>query len=658
MNNFKLTWRIGPKAYGEKTKWESFLKLIDKYDDVADEVAFYIADDNYPELSPLDDKRKQAEICKDCFKDLRKRGITVGINVWPTFTLYSLEQNVYSNMPRMIDIDGNAIKNHVCPISEEFTEYMSQKFEIFADTNPDFIWIDDDCRFTHLGGKYPCFCENCVKGFKNGAYKSREELVEDLNKKENRDLKIEWSSYGAERLASFCKKMRDTVDKINPSIDMPLMTIGATHTTFSGNYIEKCMLALRSRRGRPGHDLYSDKNLDKIMWKALEVGRQISQYPETVTDIYWEEDSFPQGHLAKSFKTRQNEVSLGLMAGCTGIAFNHLGLNGALDQRFGREVEELHLLRPRWEKFYNFAKDLKPTGMWPMYSWYLTAKGKPEYVWLKEKTSPEAQNPYADITLPEKIGPFGIPLVSSSENSCATLISGKTLTAFDTDEIKKIFSGNVYMDGSALAALEELGLEELAGVKIEPIDLPAKICHLSDHSFNGPFGDYNYRILPHKAYTLLPLNDKVEWLGYRKNIFGEGDKYYISKYENSLGGKVIVNGFDAWQQCDTPANLYQFASIAEWFDSPLRLKYENPDAVSRVQPYIRKDGQKAAVMLLNASLDSTNPFEIIVKGSMKNAVLLNKDGSEIKLQSIIENGETKVKIPSIDVWDIAFILMD
>ncbi|MBE6729963.1 MAG: hypothetical protein E7568_07020 [Ruminococcaceae bacterium] len=656
MSNFKLTWRIGPKVYGEKAKWESFLRLIDKYDDVADEVAFYIADDNYPELSPLDDKRKQAEICKECFKQLRERGITVGINVWPTFTLYSLEQNVYPNIPRMIDMDGNVVKNHACPLSEEFTEYMSEKFKIFADTNPDFIWIDDDCRFTHLGGKYPCFCENCVKGFKDGAYKSREELVEALNNKENRDLRIAWSSYGAERLASFCKKMRNTVDEIDPDIDMPLMTIGATHTTFSGDYIEQCMKALRSRRGRPGHDLYNDKSLDKIMWKALEVGRQISLYPEAVKDILWEEDSFPQGHLAKSFKTRQNEVSLGLMAGCTGIAFNHLGLNGTLDLRFGREVDELHTLRPRWEKFLDFAKDLKPAGMWPIYSWFLTAKGKMEYVWLKERTNPEGQNPYADITLPEKIGPFGIPLVSDSYNSCATLISGKTITAFNTDEIKKIFSGNVYMDGSALAALEEMGLAELAGVKADPVDYPAKVCHLTDHPFNGSFAEYNYRVLPRKGYTLLPLNDKVEWLGYRKNIFGEGDKWYISKYENSLGGKVIVNGFDAWQQCDTPSNLYQFASIAEWFDSPLRLKYENAEAVSRVQPYIRTDGKKAAIQLFNASLDTTNPFEVIVKGDMTKAILLKADGSEIPLTCHRGKEHLYVNVPTISPYDITFIL--
>ena len=62
MSNFKLAWRIHPWTFTDKANWESFLKLIDKYNDVADEIELYISDDIFPNLSPLDDKRKQMEI--------------------------------------------------------------------------------------------------------------------------------------------------------------------------------------------------------------------------------------------------------------------------------------------------------------------------------------------------------------------------------------------------------------------------------------------------------------------------------------------------------------------------------------------------------------------------------------------------------------------
>lgn len=657
MRKFKLSWRL-PSFYFEESKWQSFLRLIDKYDDVADEVAFYIVDDRFPKLDPLSDKIKQAEICKERFKDLRKRGCSVGINVWPSLNLYPVEKEYFPDMPRMIDIDGKPLQNVACPVSPEFLDFISKKYTIYAEAQPDFIWVDDDCRFTHMGGRYPCFCDNCVRGFQNGAFKSREELAEALAKPENRELRIAWSSYGAERLAKLCKTIRAAVDKVNPSIDIGLMTIGATHSTFSGDYIKKCMTALRSKRGRPGHDVYSDAVPDKIMWKTLEVGRQVLEYPETTTEILWEEDSHPQGHLRKSFHTRQNEVSLALMAGCNGIAFNHAAMNGCLDERLGREVDELHALRPRWEKFFEFSKDLNWAGMWPLHSWFMTAKAKPEYAWLKENPWGTNSGYQCDITLPEKIGPYGVALTTDSKNACATLLSRKTLTALDEEELKAVFSGNVYMDASALQGLEELGLEHLAGVKVEPNRLPNEPCFMTGHEFNGEFAQHSYRgtggIV---AHTLIPLDDKVEWLGYRAEVLDEGNRCYISKYENCLGGKVIVNAYDAWEFPDSPNNIYQFSSIAKWFDCPIVLRYKKSHSISRVQPYIRTNGQKAAVMLLNASFDTTNPFEIMVKGDMNKAVLLKADGSEIELQSHREGDRLCAQIPTINMWDIAFILL-
>lgn len=156
---------------------------------------------------------------------------------------------------------------------------------------------------------------------------------------------------------------------------------------------------------------------------------------------------------------------------------------------------------------------------------------------------------------------------------------------------------------------------------------------------------------------LSPLDNTVEWLGYRANVFGEGDMCYISKYENSLGGKVIVNGYDAWEFTESPNNLHLFSSMAEWFDCPIRLRFKNNDVISRVQPYIRTNGKRAAVMLLNASFDTTNPFEIMVKGEMTNAVMIDHDNNEIKLDCFKEKDRLCVNIPTINMWDIAFILL-
>lgn len=664
MSKFQLTWRVSGNIWLKDNRWQEYLRLIDRHDDVCDEVALAFKDDMYPELAPLDDKRKQAEFFEKRAQDLRARGIKVGINVWPSLHLYPVERAYYPTMRRMVGIDGESIENLACPVSEAFMEHMRQKYIIFAKANPDFIWMDDDLRFTHMDGNYPCFCDQCVESFQNGAYKSRADLVAALGKPENRNLRIAWTTYGGDRLAKLCAHLRAAVDTVNPKIDIGLMTVGATHTTFSGDYIGKHMKAFRSRRGRPGHGFYSDQRPNEIMWKTLEAGRQILEYPATTTDIFWEEDSHPQTYLNKSNHTRRNEITQAITAGCNGVAFNHLSVNDGVDQKFAREVDDLHANRPRWEAYFRFAKDLPWLGAWPLYSWQFTGKADAASAWLKEDPFGERPNPSCDITLPEQIGPCGVALTADQAHASVTLLTGKTLTALEPEERKQIFSGNVYMDATALATLEELGHAEWAGVALEQSafigvgqDQP---CFFTDHPFNGPFAGHRSlsvsTLAPKKS--LRPLDESVEWLAAGTLPSATKREYLrTSKYQNKLGGKVVVNAFDAWEYNDQPHNLYQFASICKWFDMPIYLRYSNPNTVSRVQPYIRSNGKQAAVTLLNASFDTTYPFEVCVKGNMTNAVLLSPDGSTLSLESKREDDRLCVSIPEIAMWDIAVVLL-
>ena len=59
MGNFKLAWRINSKIFAKEENFKSFLRLIDKFSDVSDEVALYVTDDIFPHLSPIEDKIKQ-----------------------------------------------------------------------------------------------------------------------------------------------------------------------------------------------------------------------------------------------------------------------------------------------------------------------------------------------------------------------------------------------------------------------------------------------------------------------------------------------------------------------------------------------------------------------------------------------------------------------
>ena len=653
MSGFKLTWRLGPMLWLDDEKWADFYRLIRRHGDVADEVAFFISDDMYTDGTPLEDRQKQADVFARRARDVRALGATTGINVWPSFDLYAMEQEYYKNFRRMVDSDGNTVDTIACPVSDEFLAYIREKYIIFAKTKPDFIWVDDDCRFTHLDNAgYLCFCDECVKNFEGGKFSGREELVAALNKPENRDLRVRWSAYGADRLAKFCRVVRAAVDEVDPAIDTPFMTVGATHTTFSGDYIEKCMRALRSRRGRPGHFFWSDRRLDEQMWKMMEVGRQVAEYPEITEDILVEEESHPCSHLNKSFRARRNLISLALMAGCTGVAFNHLSFNEHVDRRLAREVDELHAFRPLWDKYEAFARGLRWGGMWPAHSWFMAAKMDCENGWFNEKDK------HYDITVPDKLGPLGIAMTTDGAHASATLLAGKTIRCFEPDELEKVFGGNVFMDWEALMELEKMGHGDWAGVKLA--DAPyGGTCIATEHPFNGPFAGHG-----HISYNgmeprkLIPLDDSVEQLAFVRRAYDAVGGYCcITKYENALGGKVIVDSYDPWNYVDDAHKLYLLSSIADWFEAPVRLRWEDPMCVSRIQPCIRTDGEKAALLLINASLDESYPVQALVRGNMTRAVLVHPDGGETELSCAREGDRLCVQVPPIGGWEIATIFV-
>ena len=653
-DKFKLTWRISDVIWMDDEKYADLVKALTQEEDVADELAFFLAEPSNGAYHPLDDVAKRAEVFRKRAADWRARGKSVGINVWPSFgngeSYHVTKMRPPMPFRHMVGMDGSVDAGLACPMSEEFLDYIHKKYVILAQAEPDFIWVDDDTRFTHLGGApYPCFCEECVKNFDGGRFQNREELVEALNREENAELRRQWSSYGGDRLARFCQEVRAAIDEVNPEIDGAFMSVGPTHTTFSGDFIHKCMEALRSRRGRPGHGFYYETKPDEMLEKTMEAGRQIVDYPDTVTEILYEEENCPCTMLEKSVHTRRNEVSLALAAGCTGVAFNHINVNLLMDHRMAREIKELHEQRPQWEKYCEFAAELPWAGLWPAFSWHMAENMDCENGWFHE------YDPDYAITKPDALGKIGLPLTVERESSCAVVFSGKTIRAFDEKELEKMFSGNVFMDVYALMELWKLGHGDWAGVKAgESHGSVWEV--LTDHEFNGPFEGFLHSGIYLPAYDLVPVKEGVESLAYSKDPYGNCFESCLSKYENELGGKVVVSGYDCWRFIGDPHKQWQFRSIAKWMGCPLVLNWEDPVCGSRIQPFIRTDGKRAAILLLNAFLDSSEPGELVLTGEMEQAVNITMDGKEEKLPCIRKEDGLHVTLPKIAAWDTATIL--
>ena len=658
---FKITWRVSDRIWSDDVQFGALLTLLQRRENVAEEVALFIAEPSNFVYDPLPRVAAEVAIFARRAKALRSRGIVAGINFWPTFGSGAAYEKSPLRppmpFPPVVGMDGSIEDSIACPISPEFLAYTRKKYTLAANTGPDFIWVDDDTRFTHLGGvPYPCFCKRCIAGFEGGRFTSREELVAELNRPDNTALRRQWSAYGADRLARYCAEVRAAVDAVDPSIDTPFMTVGPTHTTYAGDFIEKCMAVLRSRRGRPGHGFYWDDRPEGMLRKAMEVGRQTVRYPDHVLDVLYEEESYPCAYLDKAIQTRVNEVWLALAAGCSGVAFNHFPFacstaNANVFDAYHREVDVFSHLRPAWSEYVNFTKGLGWQGFWVADNAFLMAGMDCVEGWFKE------DDPSYAIDKPEQAGMMGLPLTTDRRSACGALLAGKVIETLPDSVLREVFSRGVLMDVDALKALAARGHEDWAGVRPGDSRMFARE-RVTHHPMNGPFAGYERFGIFDPAYELIPLSDRVEALAVSVDAYDVVYGPCMTVFENELGGKVAVCGYSPWRFLGHPYKLWQFQALSEWMAGPLALRWPDPSRVSRITPLIRGNGSRAAVVLINASLDASEPCDVLLRGSMTNAGILEPDGHRASLRAERDGDHLRVRIPAIQPWQPMVVLSD
>ena len=93
--------------------------------------------------------------------------------------------------------------------------------------------MDDDVRQSHHSVTYPCFCPICLGMFGRG--NDRAALVKRMNDPAEIELRRAWVEFNAATLESLCKDIGDAVREVDPSIELGLMTIGSSHSTYGGH---------------------------------------------------------------------------------------------------------------------------------------------------------------------------------------------------------------------------------------------------------------------------------------------------------------------------------------------------------------------------------------------------------------------------------------
>lgn len=623
MKRYKISWRMSIDALATPEQTEQLLDLMTKNGMAADEFWIFLSEETSHAYDPLDRVAEKCERFRIAAERVRARGIRVGINPWPTFGADGGPVPGEPPMPfqPMVGFDGKASGRVACPISPEFLEYTRQRFRLFAQTGCDFIWVDDDCRFTHLGGaSFPCFCPRCVSGFENGRYQNRETLIAALNAPENRELRRAWSAYSARRLAAYCSVVRAAVDEVDPSIETPFMSVGYSHTTFSGDYIHRCMEALRSKAARPGHGFYWDEKPMGMFEKVYEMSRQLSDMPQrALEDVQYEEESHPCTPLNKAAGTRLIEAVLSIWGGCTGIAMNHLHDAGGKTP-FAHLAPETALLgrnRAFFDRYLSFAAELPQAGIWAAFSaWTMSGMKIGADGWFREGGEDYNANRFV-----REWPVFGIPVTADPRGAYATLLQGRMPDVFSDTELDDIFQKPVFLDGQALEALWERGFGERAGARVEGRGVGSE--ELAPCEYTREFEGACRPTLSDRIYTLRPVSDRTQTLAYLAAPYGGEKKICAVKHKN-----VVTLGFDPYAFTGTPGHMKLMRSLEKTFGARVWIEPTDDYNLPRVAVFARADEHRAAVLLINSETTRAAPFRVCFTGDAKRVTILGFDRLE------------------------------
>ena len=659
--------RVSCGHWLEDENFEEFLSFIKEYKDCIEQVAFFTSYFHPP--MPLEMAKEHCEIIKGRMERVREEGFSCGMNILSTVGHHPerMELTLKGNWAYMTNIDGEECVGSRCMYNQAYLEeYVRPLYEIHCHANPDFIWIDDDVRFSHYPIVFGCFCEHCMEGFNKiyGYSYTRESLKDAFAGADAVDLRKQWLDFQSQKIANLLGFIRNVVNSVDDTITLGFMT---GERFFEGFNVPLWADAL-SEHGkyeimwRPGGGAYSDAIFGDFLNKSADIGRQTSGLPAYVTSIQSEIENCPYQLLNKSPRSTALETLIYLAAGSNGTALNFLpeasiGESIGLIQAHMDEVRKVTPFMKRLSDTFDLGKTIGIHNGWHRY----TNAAVPG-IFTNGGCGPM-------VDYGRELYTFGLPEAFSFEQATCYTMASRSPYAFSHDEIMHILSKGVFLDYEAVKALNELGYGEYVGFRPGREELNCEPTEVyAEHPLNeGLVGKERSlasifskgeisELLPNEgAEVLCYLQSKAVPLTCKKSQVADivaGCSMGI--YHNTLGGVVCATSYYSFSAISDSQKTLQLKRIFRELSKDALPAYV--ETYARVHVVAREAVSGNAFTILNMNLDTLTEIVVLVNGHCSQAILTDERCSETVLEAVGYDGAmTRFVIPKLQPYEMYLV---
>ncbi|MBE5749448.1 MAG: hypothetical protein E7340_05635 [Clostridiales bacterium] len=600
-------------------------------------VIFYVALD--PNFYYMPDTPEYAKSWRDqmlpYIKEIKKHGISYQLNFQNLLgaTTAGVDFRYKYDWEHLVDQHGNQSACG-CPIGEKFRAKSSERLKVWAETDPDVIWIDDDIRLHGHGnpqlynGNYIdhyCFCDNHLALFnkKYGVNYDRESLIKEiLQKGQPTFARKAYLEFLSETMADTAKWIYETVHDVNPRIKIALMTSAPDSHSAEGRDWGKFLSALGGGDTvmlRPTFGPYQEgnpKDFTSCYSLLSQMRAHVRETFDGCAEFCPEVENTRFTVYAKSRAATSFQLALAAFTGCKDITLSLYDLEGCAlsdEPNYGKMLKDE-------KEFLNKLRSLN-LDEFSEYGVVIPTTGKGGYRYSANDGATYSHLRGGERYIHSYLLKVGVPCAFKNvdELDCKGVVALDAYTAniLTDTELKTVLSGGVLIDAGGAEKLIERGYCEYIGinkVSVQSSNAQSEIIN----AFSRADGT-NIKVpsrAPAGCWYSAKLCEKAEVLSEFMSPEGKKSAGFVS-YKNALGGKVITylckgnwgDGFYTHYRVKLLKDLLKNLGLKNRIDGVVYSLFA-----------VKKLGEKEYYLVTNLSADTVKEFiidNIKVKDNLK-----------------------------------------